>query len=69
MGEFQVVLREQVAAARRELAVARAARDYAGIRSCGLRLRYLLEIAEEHHVELPERDTPGEALRREQGEG
>lgn len=69
MGEFQVVLREQVAAARRELAAARAARDYTGIRSCGLRLRYLLDIAEEHHVELPEGDTPGEALRTDQGGG
>ena len=69
VGEFQVVLREQVAAARRELVLARAARDYAGIRSCGLRLRYLLDIAAEHHVELPEGDTPGEVLGTEQGEG
>ena len=53
MGEFEAVLRAQVADARRELAAAREARDRDGIRSCGLRLRYLLDIAAEHGVELP----------------
>lgn len=57
MGEFETVLRAQVAAARRELAIARGARDYPGIRSCGLRLRYLLDIAEEHGVEVPEAES------------
>jgi hypothetical protein len=58
VGEFEVALREQVVAASRELAAARAARDYAGIKSFGLRLRYLLEIAQEHHVQLPEDEQP-----------
>lgn len=54
MGEFETVLRAQIAATRRELVVARGARDYPGIRSFGLRLRYLLDIAEEHGVEVSE---------------
>lgn len=69
MGEFEAVLRAQVAQARLDLVAARAARDYAGIRSFGLRLRYLLEIAEEHGVELPEPETPdGAAARESHGE-
>lgn len=59
MGEFEAVLRAQIAAARRELAAARETRDYPGIRSFGLRLRYLLDIAEEHGVELPEAGSLG----------
>jgi len=58
VGEFEAVLRAQVADARRLLAAAREARDYAGIRSFGLRLRYLLEIAGEHQVQLPADDAP-----------
>lgn len=58
VGEFETVLRAQVADARRELAAARVARDYPGIKSFGLRLRYLLEIAEEHRVELPGDGSP-----------
>lgn len=58
MGEFEAVLRAQVADARRELAAARGARDYDGIKSFGLRLRYLLDIAEEHRVELLEDMAP-----------
>lgn len=61
VGGFEAVLREQVAAARRELAAAREVRDYPGIRSCGLRLNYLLAIAEEHRVQLPEDDVPSGA--------
>lgn len=57
VGEFEAVLRAQVADARRLLAVAREARDYAGIRSFGSRLRYLLEIAQEHQVEMPVDDA------------
>lgn len=56
-GDFEAVLRAQVAEARRELAVARGARDYPGIRSLGLRLRYLLEIAEENGVQVPSDDA------------
>ena len=58
MGEFETVLRAQVADTRRGLMAARAARDYDAIRSYGLRLRYLLDIAEEHRVELPEDEAP-----------
>jgi len=58
VGEFEAVLRAQVAAARRELAAAREAHDYAGIKSYGLRLRYLLEIAEEHGLTVPEDEEP-----------
>lgn len=58
MGEFEAVLRAQVADARRELAAARRSRDYPGIKSFGLRLRYLLEIAEEHRVDVPEDSAP-----------
>jgi hypothetical protein len=61
VGEFEAVLRAQVAEARRELAAAREVRDYPGIRSFGLRLRYLLEIAQEHRVQVPGDDTPGGA--------
>jgi hypothetical protein len=71
VGEFEAVLREQVVAARRELAAARTARDYAGIKSFGLRLRYLLEIAQEHHVSLPEdeqSDAPQAAVADQGGE-
>lgn len=57
VGEFEAVLRAQIADAGRALATAREARDYAGIRSVGLRLRYLLDIAEEHQVELPADDA------------
>lgn len=66
-GEFEAVLREQVAQARRALAAAREARDYDGIKSYGLRLRYLLAIAEEHRVELPEDESPGAAAAGETG--
>ena len=74
VGEFEAVLREQVAAARRELAVAREVRDYAGIRSFGLRLRYLEEIAEENRVELPAGDmwtgrSPWAGMAGERGAG
>jgi hypothetical protein len=69
VGEFSVVLRGQVAAARRALAAAREARDHAGIVSHGLRLRYLLQIAEEHGVDLPDGDTPGGGLPTGLGEG
>lgn len=58
VGEFETVLRAQVADTRRGLAVAREARDYEGIKSCGLRLRYLLDIAEEHGVEVAEDPAP-----------
>ncbi len=58
MGEFETVLRAQIADTRRGLTAARAARDYDAIRSYGLRLRYLLDIAEEHRVELPEDEAP-----------
>ncbi|MBS2964271.1 hypothetical protein KGA66_14520 [Actinocrinis puniceicyclus] len=57
-GEFEAVLRAQVAEARHRLAAARADRDYAGIKSYGQRLRYLLDIAAEHQVELPGDDAP-----------
>lgn len=67
VGEFEAVLRAQVAQARRDLASARAGRDYAGIRSFGLRLRYLLAIAEEHRIEVPEDDAPGDGAASEIG--
>jgi hypothetical protein len=54
VGEFEEALRAQVAQARRELAAARRERDYAGIKTFGLRLRYLLDIAAEHQVEVPD---------------
>ncbi len=57
MGEFEAVLHAQVAEARRQLTAAREARDYAGVRAYGSRLRYLLDIAAEHRAEL----TPDEA--------
>lgn len=57
MGEFEAVLRAQIADARRALAAAREARDFAGIRSFGLRLHYLLELAEDHGVPLPQDDA------------
>jgi hypothetical protein len=50
---------DQAAQTRRELARACQARDDAEITSIGLQLRYLLEIAEEHRVELPRDDQPG----------
>jgi hypothetical protein len=58
VGEFEAVLRAQIAETRRGLAAARAARDYEGIKTCGLRLRYLLDIAEEHGVEVSEAPAP-----------
>lgn len=61
MGEFEAVLRTQIADARRALALAREARDYSGIRSFGLRLRYLLDIAEEHQVPVPQDEPHGDA--------
>ena len=67
VGEFEAVLRAQIAEARRELKAARECRDYDGIRSHGLRLRYLLAIAEEHHVELPDEESPGAAAAGETG--
>lgn len=66
---FEAVLREQIAAARRELAAAREVCDYDGVRSYGLRLTYLLQIAEENRVELAEGDMPSEAPRAEQAGG
>jgi hypothetical protein len=68
VGEFEAVLRAQVAEARGALAAARESRDYAGIRSYGLRLRYLLAIAEEHNVQV-EDESPGAAAAGETGEG
>lgn len=62
VGEFEATLRAQIADAHRSLATARAARDYAGIRSFGLRLGYLLEIAEEQRVQLPPDGSPGSAV-------
>jgi hypothetical protein len=56
-GEFEAVLRAQVVEARRELESARALRDYAGVKSFGLRLRYLLDIAAEHGVDVPENEA------------
>jgi hypothetical protein len=56
---FEAVLRDQVADARRQLAAARQARDYDGIKSYGLRLQYLLEIAEEYRVALSEEPDSG----------
>lgn len=67
VGEFEAVLRAQVAQARHQLTAAREARDYDGIKSYGLRLRYLLAIAEEHHVQLPEDESPGAAAAGETG--
>lgn len=67
MGEFENELRTQVGQARRELTAAREARDDAGIKSYGLRLRYLLQIAEEHHVELDQDESPGAAAANETG--
>jgi hypothetical protein len=61
VGEFGATPRAQIADARRALAHAREARDYAGIRSFGLRLRYLLEIAGEHRVQLPPDEARGDA--------
>lgn len=61
VGEFEAVLRAQVTQARRDLAAVRASRDHAGIRSVGLRLRYLLKIAEEQQVEVPRDEGAGTA--------
>ena len=50
MEQFAAVLRGQIAAGRADLERARGARDWAGVRSCGLRLRYLLDMAEQQQV-------------------
>jgi hypothetical protein len=60
VGEFAAVLRQQIVAARQELEAAREAGEPAGIKSYGLRLRYLLDVAEEHHIDVEHVDAPGE---------
>ena len=72
VGEFASTLRAQITAARAELEAARAGRDFEGIRSCGLRLRYLLDIAEEHRIDpdqAGETDAPGPGRGLGAGEG
>ncbi len=66
VGEFASTLRAQITAARAQLEAARGGRDFEGVRSAGLRLRYLLEIAEEHLIDP---DEAGTASAADAGEG
>ena len=50
-GEFAAVLRAQITDARTELGQARESKDLEGIRSLGLRLRYLLEVAADNGID------------------
>ena len=58
MDGFAGLLRAQIAATRSRLEAARAGRDYPGIRSVGLRLRYLLEMAQDRGID-PDRGAIG----------
>jgi hypothetical protein len=58
VGEFADTLRAQIAEARAELAAARGTKDIDAITPPLLRLRYLLEVAEDNGVEAGEDETP-----------
>jgi len=65
---FAAVLRGQIATGRRDLERARGARDWAGVRSCGLRLRYLLDMAAEQRIAEDGPTMPDAACRAERDE-
>lgn len=69
VGEFEDVLRAQVAEARATVQAARAARDFEALTPAVLRLRYLLAIAEDNGVEIGDQDAGGAAPPVATGEG
>ena len=58
MGEFERELRAQIDLTRRDLEAAQEAGDHPTVRSLAPRLHYLLQIAVDHDVEIPDAGRP-----------
>lgn len=61
MSEFETELRQQVAEAYRALQEAQAEDEPSAIKAYSQRMRYLVEIAEEHGVDLAELELSAQA--------